>query len=111
MNIRKNDTVKIIKGKDRGKSGRVLQVVKKDEDRLMVTVEGLNLRYKHLRPRRDREKGQRIMFPALMDATNVMLVCPKCGKATRIGFQINAEKSELTREKKQRICKKCSAVI
>jgi large subunit ribosomal protein L24 len=108
--IKKNDNVKIIKGKDRGKNGRVLQVVKREE-KYLVSVEGLNLRYKHLRPRKDREKGQRIMFPALMDSSNVMIVCPKCGKASRIGFKINVEKSELTREKKQRVCKKCGAVV
>jgi large subunit ribosomal protein L24 len=110
MNLKKNDTVKIIRGKDRGKSGRVLQVVKREE-KFLVAVEGQNLRYKHLRPRRGGEKGQRIMFPALMDASNVMLLCPKCGKSTRVGFLLNAEKSELTREKKQRICKKCKAVV
>jgi large subunit ribosomal protein L24 len=110
MNIKKNDTVKIIKGKDRGKTGRVLQVVEKDGE-VKVTVEGLNLCYKHLRPRRGGEKGQRIMFPALMDSAKVMMVCPKCGKATRLGRLVSSEKSELTREKKQRICKKCKAVI
>ncbi|HOY55937.1 MAG TPA: 50S ribosomal protein L24 [bacterium] len=110
MKIKKGDQVKIIRGKDRGKSGKVLQLVPRDAKTLVV-VEGLNLCYKHLRPKRDREKGQRIMFPVPFDLSNVMLVCPKCGKPARIGFKILTEKSELNREKKQRICKKCTVAI
>jgi large subunit ribosomal protein L24 len=110
MKIKKGDTVKILSGKDRAKSGKVLQVVKKG-DGIMVVVEGLNLRYKHLRARREREKGQRIMFPAPLDISNVMLVCPHCGKSTRVGYQVLEKKTELKREKKQRVCKKCQAII
>jgi large subunit ribosomal protein L24 len=106
MNIKKNDKVKILAGKDKGKIGKVLQVSPEDG---RVSVEGLNLLIKHLRPRRQGEKGQRIEFPAFMDATNLALVCPKCGRATRVGFQI--QKTEGKKDKKFRVCKKCQEII
>ena len=118
MRIKKNDTVKILKGKDQGKIGKVLSVIQpssavktKKGASIKIVVEGLNLRYKHLRPKRQGEKGQRIMFPAPMDVSNVQLVCSKCGKPTRVGFKVRQDKSETTREKKQRLCKKCQSVI
>jgi len=106
MNIKKNDKVKILSGKDRGKIGKVLQVLPA-ENRL--SIEGLNLLIKHLRPRRDGEKGQRIEFPAFISATNVALVCPKCGRPTRIGFKIAS--SEDKKDKKMRACRKCGEII
>lgn len=102
MKIKKGDTIKIICGKDLGKTGKVLSVLPKKGK---VVIEGLNLRIKHVRPRRQREKGQRISFPAPMDISNVMLVCPKCGKATRVGYKI------LEDGKKVRVCKKCGEII
>lgn len=111
MKIRKGDTVKIIIGKDRGKTGKVLQVLRKEGKNNRVVIEGLNLKYRHLRPRREREKGQRIMFPAPMDISNVMLVCPKCGKPTRVGYKVLDKKTELRKERKQRVCKKCGAIL
>lgn len=106
MNIKKNDKVKILTGKDKGKSAKVLQVSRKDG---RVSVEGLNLLIKHLRPNRDGEKGQRIEFPAFINVSNVALVCPKCGKTTRIAHKIT--KTENGKSKKIRICKKCSEAI
>lgn len=111
MKLKKNDQVKIMIGKDRGKSGKILQVLKNNPEKMRVVVEGLNLKYKHLRPRRGNEKGQRIMFPAPLNSANVRLICPKCGQTTRIGYKILENKSELNQEKKQRICKKCQAII
>jgi large subunit ribosomal protein L24 len=102
MKIKKGDTIKIICGKDLGKTGKVISVSPKKEK---VVIEGLNLRIKHVRPRREREKGQRISFPAPMDISNVMLVCPKCDKITRIGDKVLEDK------KKVRVCKKCGEVI
>lgn len=101
MKIRKNDQVKILSGKDRGKTGKVLRVFPKDG---RVLVEGLNLVKKHSRPKRQGEKGQRVSVPATLDASNLMLVCPKCSKASRVGFKIG-EKSKF------RICKKCKSEI
>jgi len=106
MNIKKNDKVKILTGKDKGKTGKVLQVMPSAN---RVSVEGLNLLIKHLRPRREGEKGQRIEFPAFINASNLALVCPKCGKATRVGHKII--KAEGKSPKKYRVCKKCQDII
>ncbi|MDD2680722.1 MAG: 50S ribosomal protein L24 [Patescibacteria group bacterium] len=105
MNIKKNDNVKILAGKDRGKNGKVLQVL---PEAGRVSVEGLNLLVKHLRPNREGEKGQRIEFPAFINASNVALICPSCGKQTRLAAKVVAgEKGN----KKYRVCKKCQTVI
>ena len=106
MNIKKNDKVKILAGKDKGKIGKVLQVSPAEG---RVSVEGLNLLIKHLRPNRNGEKGQRIEFPAFIDLSNVALVCPKCGKPTKVGFK--TLKLEGNKSKKFRVCKKCQETI
>ncbi|PIR91974.1 50S ribosomal protein L24 [Candidatus Falkowbacteria bacterium CG10_big_fil_rev_8_21_14_0_10_44_15] len=102
MKIKSGDKVKIIAGKDKDHAGKVLQVWPRAG---LVSVESRNLLIKHLRPRRQGEKGQRIEFPAPMSIANVMLVCPQCGRATRVGSQM------LDGGKKARICKKCKQVI
>ncbi len=111
MHLKKGDTVKILTGKDQGKIGKVLQVLKKIDRQPRVVVEGLNLKFKHLRQRHENEKGQRIMFPAPLDVSNVVLLCPKCNQPTRVAFNLMIEKSETTREKKHRLCKKCKNII
>ncbi len=102
MKIKKSDKVKIIAGKDRGKEGKVIEVF---PEKKKVVVEGLNLAVKHMRPRRQGEKGQRIQFPMPLDSSNIMLICSKCGKLTRVGYKI------LENKKKVRMCKKCKEVI
>jgi large subunit ribosomal protein L24 len=102
MRIKKNDKVQIISGQDRGKNGKIMQVLLKKNK---VVVEGLNLRVKHVRPRRQGEKGQRIQFPAPLAISNVALLCPKCGRRAKIGYKI------LENQRKVRICKKCQEVI
>jgi len=97
MRIHKGDTVLIISGKDRGKKGKILEAFPKKEK---VLIEGVNLRKKHVRPKRAGEKGQVIEMPAPLHISNIKLICPKCGKATRTGYKI-LEKN------KSRICKKC----
>lgn len=113
MKIRRHDTVKILNGKDKGKTGKVLKIlvssVSKDKNKLVV--EGLNLRYKHTRARRAGEKGQRVMFPFPIFLSQVALLCPKCGQATRVGMKVLDKTPETTREIRQRVCKKCSNVI
>jgi large subunit ribosomal protein L24 len=101
MKIKKGDTVLIISGKDRGRKGKVLKTFPK-EGRLIV--EGINLRKKHVRPKRAEEKGQIVELPAPLHISNVKLICSKCGKATRIGYKI-------VEKKKFRICKKCGQEI
>ena len=102
MKIRKGDTVKIMQGKDRGKKGKVLQVFIKSNK---LTIEGLNLKIKHTRPKKEGEKGQTVQFPGLMNAGNVILICPKCNKPTRVGYKI------LENKKKTRRCHKCNQVF
>lgn len=113
MKIKKGDTVKILTGKDKGKTSKVLRVIisTKSKDKNRLVVEGMNLRYKHIRPKRQGEKGQRIMFPFALNISDISLVCPKCGKATRVGFKLYDKAPETTKEKKQRICRKCKAII
>lgn len=101
MKIKKGDNVLVISGKDRGKTGKVFRALPKESK---ILVEGVNLRKKHRRPRRAGEKGQIITLSAPLPLSNVKLVCPKCGKATRVGYKI-------TDGRKHRICKKCGAEI
>lgn len=109
MNIKKGDKVKILKGKDKGKTGKVLQVFSRQNK---VSVEGLNLLIKHMRPRRQGEKGQRIEFPAPLNISNIMLVCPKCDRPTRVGRKnIEIMAGEKKKVKKVRVCKKCQGTI
>lgn len=102
LKIKRGDTVLIRVGKDRGKTGRVLAVLPKES---RVIVEGRNLVKKHVRPRRTTEKGQRIEAPAPMPVARVMLICPSCQKAARIGIRRPAGAG------RERVCKRCGAVI
>lgn len=101
MKIKTNDKVKIIKGKDRGKEGKVIQVFITENK---VVVEGLNLMKKHLRTRKQGEKGQIIELAAPIRSANVMLVCPKCAKTTRVGYKLDGVA-------KKRLCRKCKEFI
>lgn len=105
MNIKKGDKVQILTGKDKGKTGKVMQVF---PDGKRASVEGRNLLIKHMRPRREGEQGQRIEFPAAINLSNLMLVCPKCNKPSKTGHKITkGEKGD----KKYRVCKKCEQVV
>ena len=101
MKIRKGDQVLIISGKDRGRKSKVLEVFPKERK---ILVEGINLRKKHQRPKRAEEKGQIVEIPTPIYVSNVKLICPKCGKATRIGFKF-------IENKKFKICKECGQEI
>ena len=101
MKLKKGDTVLIISGKDKGKKGKILRVLPNDKK---IMVEGVFIMKKHVRPRRQGEKGQRLEIPGYIDASNAKLVCPKCGKAVRTGYRIMDDK-------KYRICKKCNQEI
>ena len=93
--------VKIRAGKDRGKSGKVIAV---NPETGRLSVEGLNIFKKHVRPKRQGEKGETVELSRPMDASNVMIVCPSCHAATRIGFKMEGKA-------KKRFCKKCQALI
>jgi large subunit ribosomal protein L24 len=101
MKIKKGDTVLVISGKYRAKKGKVLRAFPKERK---VLVEGVNLVKKHLRPKRAGEKGQIIELPKPIDVSNVKLICPKCQKATRVGYKI-------IEKRKFRVCKKCHQEI
>lgn len=89
----------MIAGKDRGKKGKVLSTFPTNKK---VVVEGLNLIKKHLRPKKQGQKGQIISKERAIDISNVQIICPKCGKTTRVGHRIEGSL-------KFRICKKCGS--
>ncbi len=101
MKIKKEDTVLIISGKDRGRKGKVLDVFPKSNT---LVIEGINIRKKHVRPKKSGEKGQIVEMPGSMSTSNVKLICVKCKKATRVEYKIDGKK-------KYRICKKCKEQI
>ncbi|MCX6764427.1 MAG: 50S ribosomal protein L24 [Candidatus Nealsonbacteria bacterium] len=101
MKIKKNDQVLIISGKYRGKKGKVLRALPESEK---ITVEGANLIKKHVKPKKSGEKGQIVSLPYPFPASKVKLICPKCGKPTRLGVKI-------VEKEKFRICKKCKETI
>lgn len=102
MKLKKGDKVKMLSGKDREKTGKIIKVDPKNEK---IAVEGLNTVKKHVRPRKQGEKGQRIETPRMINVSKVMFVCPKCGSATKLGFKFSEKGA------KQRICKKCKQGI
>ena len=101
MKIKKNDQVLIISGKDKGKKGKVVAVLRKEHK---VVVEGINIVRKHLKPKNEGQKGQIIDMPSPLNVSKVKLICPKCGQPTRVGYKIEGQK-------KYRICKKCGAEV
>jgi len=101
MKIKKGDNVLVISGKDRGRTGKVLRSLPTER---RIVVEGINIKNKHVKPKRQEEKGQMVKLSAPMNASNVKFVCPKCGKAARIGYKVE-------NNKKFRICKKCKSEV
>lgn len=101
MTIKSGDSVVVIAGKDKGKTGKVTAVYA-DENR--VLVDNVNIISKHQKPRSQQDKGGIFKRPAPIEASNVMVVCPVCGKATRVGHkEVDG--------KKFRACKKCGASL
>ena len=101
MKIHKGDNVKILAGKDRGRTGKVLRAL---PDRERVVVDGVNMLKRHVRPRRSGQKGEVVQFASSLHVSNVELVCGSCGKVTRTGYRIEGDK-------KTRICRKCGAEV
>ena len=102
MHIRSNDTVMVITGKDKGTKGKVLSVSPKTGK---VVVEGVAIATKHQKPRQQGMPGGIVKKEAAIDASNVMVVCPKCGAPSRVGHKILEDGSKV------RTCKKCGAAI
>ena len=110
MYVKSNDQVVVISGKDKGKKGKITAAFPKAG---RVTVEGVNLVTKHQKARNAMQPGGIIKKELPIDASNVMLICPKCGKATRVAHKVTTvtlENGKLDR-KMIRVCKKCNADI
>ena len=101
MFIKKGDTVKVLSGNDKGKTGEVLEVIPKTQK---IVVKGVNVRKKHVKPRKQGEEGGIISVECAIHMAKVNLVCPKCGKTTRVGYVMD-------KDQKVRVCKKCGAKI
>ena len=101
MKIKKGDTVEVLSGNDRGKRGEVLEVIPKKDK---IIVKGVNVRKKHVKPRKQGEQGGIIPAECAIYSSKVNVVCPKCKKPVKIGYTF--EKDE-----KVRVCKKCGAKI
>ena len=101
MRIKKGDNVQVLSGNDKGKKGEVLEVIPKLEK---VVVKGINVRKKHVKARKQGEESGIISVECAIPSSKVNVVCPKCGKVTKIGYSV--EKDE-----KVRVCKKCGAKL
>jgi len=101
MNIKKNDTVVVLSGKDRGKKGKVLGTVPGTSK---VVVEGINLVTCHVKPKKQGEEGGIVKREAAIASCKVQVVCPKCGKGTRVAHKAQDGKNV-------RVCKHCGAAL
>lgn len=102
MQIRKNDSVMVIAGKERGKTGKVLRVLR-DED--AVIIERINIVKRHTKPRGPQQPGGIVEKEASIDVSNIMIMCDKCNAPVRIGRKILAD------GKKIRICRRCNEAL
>jgi len=101
IGLKKGDNVQILKGKDRGKSGKILRINPREN---RAVVEGLNLVKKNIRPKREGEKGQIISIPQSVSLSNLAFLCEHCRRPVRLGIE-EGEKG------KKRYCRKCRAVV
>lgn len=110
MHVRSKDQVVVISGKDKGKKGKITAAFPKTGK---VVVEGVNMVTKHQKARNAMQPGGIIHKEAPIDASNVMLVCPKCGKAARVSHKVTLVETENGGKKRKmiRVCKKCQAEI
>ncbi len=102
VHVKKGDTVIVLNGKDESKKGKVLAVYPENS---RVLVEGINMSTKHKKPRSQTQQGGIIHQESPIHSSKVMLVCPRCGKPTRVGKKI------LETGEKDRVCKKCNEAI
>ena len=105
--LKKEDSVQIIAGKDKGKKGRILKILR-DKDRILV--EGLNMVKKTKKRRNQQDRGGIVEIEAAIHSSNVMIVCKKCGP-TRIGYKFGEEDSGTKKPVKKRICRKCGEAL
>ena len=101
MRIKKGDTVKVLSGNDKNKTGEVLEIMPKKDK---IIVKDVNVRKKHVKARKQGEEGGIIAVECAIPSSKVNVVCSKCGKATKVGYSVE-------KDKKVRICKKCGAKL
>ena len=101
MIFRKGDQIKMMTGNDRGKAGRVLAAFPKEG---RIVVDGVNMKKKHVRPRKQGQKGELVQVPMPFPVSRAALVCGKCGKPTRVGRRREEGRNI-------RVCKKCGSII
>ncbi len=101
MKIRKGDTVHIVLGKDKGKTGKVTKIGLKEGK---VTIDGMNLYKRHVKARSQNQKSEIVTLSRPLPVSNIALLCPKCKKITRVGYS-------MVNKEKVRICKKCKEAI
>ena len=101
MKLKKGDKIKVMVGKDKGRDGLIERVYVRSGK---ILVAGVNLYKKHVKKSEKMPQGGRIDVPRPLDVSKVALICPKCGKATRVRYSIGTEK-------KQRMCVKCKNII
>ena len=102
MHVKTGDTVVVLSGKEKGKKGKILAASPKEGK---VIIEGINVVSKHVKPRKAGQEGGIVKTEGAMYACKVQLVCPKCGKSTRVAHKFTEE------GKKERICKKCDQAM
>ena len=101
MKLKMGDNVMVLSGNDKGKTGEIIKVIPKTQK---VIVKGVNVRKKHVKPRKQGEEGGIISVECAIPTSKVNVVCPKCGKTTKVGY--SEEKGV-----KVRVCKKCGAKL
>ena len=101
MKIKKGDNVEVLSGNDKGKKGEVLEVIPKESK---IVVKGVNVRKKHVKARKQGDESGIISVECSIPSSKVNVVCPKCGKTTRVGYSME-------KDKKIRVCKKCGAKL
>jgi large subunit ribosomal protein L24 len=102
VQIRKNDSVLVIKGRERGKTGKVLRVIR---EKNAVTIERVNLVKRHSRPKGPQQPGGIVEKEASLDVANIMILCDKCNAPVRVGHKILGD------GKKIRICRRCNEAL
>lgn len=104
--IKVGDQVMVLSGKDRGRQGKVIEMIPKEGK---LVVEGVNITKRHIRPTRRGQESGIVEREAPVYVSNVIIICPRCGKRTRVGMKI--VKKALKKEEKLRFCKKCGEII
>jgi len=101
MKIKKGDTVQVLSGNDKGKTGEVLEVIPKQDK---IVVKGVNIRKKHIKPKKQGDEGGIVAVECGIHSSKVNVLCSKCNKPARIGYKME-------KDQKVRVCKKCGTVI